>query len=569
MEEDARFHFSLQVLRLSFMRLFPFALLQALWLARVGASRTSLSRRPAAKSFVAAAVSAPSSSDSVSLANVEDIRYAITTMVNGVPFNLLVDTGSADLWVIEPSDSRAASFTYDSTNSQPFVLVYGGGNITGVTASASVQIGDFSISNQAIGVIPPSGVHVADVLELGLDGLVGTAFGLNNNPFDESFLVAELGPVAGQPFLFNIFDSMPVENNFVGMSLSRTDDLEGSADASFTVNSLDPLHAAAVSSAAPQAVFPGIDANGRWSVLVDAIYVGTTQIPLGDSVIHGTPAGKLVVMMDSGTPTSSIPTALWYALYANIPGTTVGDIDGAPVFTIPCESTTIMTVVIGGVQFPIHPLDLSNIATGPSADVGLGDNSVCLSALNAGPADPGDIDVIFGDSFMRNFYSVFNYGDSPSSPGSDASIQFVSLTDAASAQSDVAAVRMQAFANGTYPPELTTTLSGFVPAIPGVFPSFLNPDGSDGSAAGALSGSLASGSTETSGSSKYVTVIISLLAANLLVVLALLVLGIMTYRRTASKAREAKYQPLQLPKKLALQGELDDSEGLVDGRYSD
>ncbi|KAF7300341.1 Peptidase A1 domain-containing protein [Mycena chlorophos] len=551
------------------MRLFPFALLQALWLARVGASRTSLSRRPAAKSFVASAVSAPSSSDSVSLANVEDIRYAITTTVNGVPFNLLVDTGSADLWVIQPSDSRAASFTYDSTNSQPIVLIYGGGNITGVTASASVQIGDFSISNQAIGVIPPSGVHVGDILELGLDGLVGTAFGLNNNPFDESFLVAELGPVAGQPFLFNIFDSMPVENNFVGMSLSRTDDLEGSADASFTVNSLDPLHAAAVSSAAPQAVFPGIDVNGRWSVLVDAIYVGTTQVPLGDSVVQGTPPGKLVVMMDSGTPTSSIPTALWYALYANIPGSTVGEVDDVAHFTVPCESTTIMTVVIGGVDFPIHPLDLSNIVTGPDADLGVAEITRSASPLSAAELPLPAISMSSSETRSCGTFILFNYGDTPSSPGSDASIQFVSLTDAASAQADVTAVRMQAFANGTYPPELTTTLSGFQPAIPGVLPSFLSSGGSDGSAAGALSGSLASGSAEISGSSKYVTVIIGLLAANLLVVLALLVLGIMTYRRTASKAREAKYQPLQLPKKLALQGELDDSEGLVDGRYSD
>jgi hypothetical protein len=67
---------------------------------------------------------------------------------------------------------------------------------------------------------------------------------------------AKLDETLGELFLSNIFDQTPGQQNFIGVSLSRTDDLEGSADASFLVNKVDQDYADVVfASAIP--LFPG------------------------------------------------------------------------------------------------------------------------------------------------------------------------------------------------------------------------------------------------------------------------------------------------------------------------
>ncbi|KAF7319417.1 Acid protease [Mycena chlorophos] len=507
----------------------------------------------------------------------------------------MVDTGSADIFVIDPLDGTFPQ--YNTTGSQNIILGYAGGLVYGVTGFATVSVGGYTVPNQAIAVTNASAVGLGDLASLGLDGFFGVSPDVATT-YDGSFLVAKLGPV-GQPFVYNLFDQTPQQNNFLAMSLSRTADLEDSAEASFTINTLDPRYALAANAARPQRVFPGLDVNGRWSVIVDAIHVGNTKLEL-TSVVPGTPAGKMVADIDSGTPTAEFPVALWYALFSNIPNATVGLYEGRPVMVIPCNTTTLVTVVIGyaylspftgnftetafvwfrGVKFPIHPLDLSLITPGPLANTTLGDNTVCFAMAVAGAGDPGDIDALFGDSLMRNFYSVFNFGNAIAhSPGvHNASIQFVPLTNGASAQQDVSAVRMAQFANGTYPPELTVPLGGFEPALPGKPPAWLNISGPTGSSedtsGSALAGAslfkgvngaaLATSGDAASGPGRYTYAILGLLGANLLLVLGLLVLGIMTYRRSASRTREAQYRPVRLPKT-----EFEAGEEKVDGRYED
>nr|GAT45970.1 acid protease [Mycena chlorophos] len=511
-----------------------------------------------------------------SLQNIDDIRYAVTTTINGRNFTLMVDTGSADIFVIDPLDGTFPQ--YNTTGSQNIILGYAGGLVYGVTGFATVSVGGYTVPSQAIAVTNASAVGLGDLASLGLDGFFGVSPDVATK-YDGSFLVAKLGLV-GQPFVYNLFDQMPQQNNFLAMSLSRAADLEDSAEASFTINTLDPRYALAANAARPQRVFPGLDVNGRWSVIVDAIHVGNTKLEL-TSVVPGTPAGKMVADIDSGTPTAELPVALWYALFSNIPNATIGLYEGRPVMVIPCNTTTLVTVVIGGVKFPIHPLDLSLITPGPLANTTLGDNTVCFAMAVAGAGDPGDIDAIFGDSLMRNFYSVFNFGNAIAhSPGvHNASIQFVPLTDGASAQQDVSAVRMAQFANGTYPAELTIPLGGFEPALPGKPPAWLNissPTGSSEDTSGsalagesffkgvngaalATSGDATSESTGTP--SAYTYAILGLLGANLVLVFGLLVLGIVTYRRTAGRTREAQYRPVRLPKTEFEAGE--------DGRYQD
>jgi hypothetical protein len=52
-----------------------------------------------------------------------------------------------------------------------------------------------------------------------------------------------------------------------------------------------------------------------------------------------------------------------------------------------------------GQPFPIHPLDLSDVKT-------IDDVTVCVSSFFPGAGNT-DFDMLFGDSIMRNMYSVF------------------------------------------------------------------------------------------------------------------------------------------------------------------
>lgn len=190
-------------------------------------------------------------------------------------------------------------------------------------------------------------VGVADITNVGLDGVMGLSFS-NAGVSDLVEGLKSISPIAGQPFHFNIFDRMPNQNNFIGISLSRTADLEMSADASFTFNEVDPKYAQVLST--PRIpLFPGN--NGRWSILVDSIHNNGVNIPLRSSV-PGAPAHKLVVLMDTGTHTATLPPDIWYALYSQIPGAMFSA--HAMKFVIPCQSTPIVSVVIALVVFSVY-----------------------------------------------------------------------------------------------------------------------------------------------------------------------------------------------------------------------
>ncbi|KAJ7662301.1 aspartic peptidase domain-containing protein, partial [Mycena rosella] len=321
-------------------------------------------------------------------------RYVTTITLNGRDFRVAIDTGSSDLWVVAPPD-----FQYDSSGAQPVQINYGGGPVNGTTGFTSMQLGNYSVSQQAF--MNATFVGVSGIVDLGLDGLMGMAF----NNLAASDITQILGPQSSpspQPFLFNIFDQTPNVDNFIGISLSRTGDLEGSADASFTINELDDDYAT-VSSAPQLPLFPGT--NGRWSILVDAISVDGVGIPIG-SVVPNAPNGSL------------------------IPGASVAVQDDQMLFVIPCNSTSIVTVTIGGLPYPFHPLDLSDIYT--PVDNGDGQNyTACISSISSSPGNP-EFDALFGDTFMRNVYSVFNFGSSiANSPTPAASMQLLSQTDPA------------------------------------------------------------------------------------------------------------------------------------------
>ncbi|KAJ6573181.1 aspartic peptidase domain-containing protein [Mycena vulgaris] len=484
-------------------------------------------------------------------------RYVTTIALNSREFRVAIDTGSSDLWLVTSSD-----FQYDTNGSQPVQLDYGAGSVFGATGFAQMQLADYSFPQQAF--MNATTVNASGIVNLGLDGLLGLSFdGPITSPITRA--LAGESPTAGQPFLYNIFDSTPEQDNFMGISLSRTDDLEGSAEASFTINELDAEYAN-ISETPRISLFPGD--NLRWSVLIERIIVNGVDVPLV-STVPNAPNGTLVTALDTGTPTATLPPDILYGVYSQIPGASVAAIGDNMEFIIPCNTSTIITIVIGqvfyiGMPYPIHPLDLSDVQNVPNDD-GSGNATFCTSTFGALTIPPREgIDALFGDSFMRNVYTVFNFGNSiAKSPSGAASMQLLSQTDVSTAIADVLKVRMGQLA--TAPPEFQGTPAGFIPATPGSprptdtsaasgSNTTTSPGGNTcGSDTGAIrtSGDITYSPPSAGGSDggipKYALIIIGLLAGNMVLLLILAAIGAAVYIKAGRRSgRAARYVPVKI-----------------------
>ncbi|KAJ7759013.1 aspartic peptidase domain-containing protein [Mycena maculata] len=362
-----------------------------------------------------------------------DFRYATNLTVNGQDFNVVIDTGSSDIWVIPPAD-----FVFENTGI-PVSLLFAGGSANGTVGFGTVELGPYTVDQQVFQNV--TSTDIGAIQDLGLTGLLGLSFSGIASPLTIALTENGSDPVLGNPLLFNIFNQTS-HDNFIGISLSRTGDLEGTADASFTINEFDPKYAA-VANAPTIPVFSG--KIPRWRIAVDSISVDGVDVPLPQSNVSTAPAGKLATLLDTGNPTASVPASLISSVFSQIPGALFQVVEGlviegqavtGPLWTVPCNTTTIVSVGMGGQSFPIHPLDLSLVFINNVTNV-----ATCVSEWVATPGTPGDIDMAFGDSFLRNFYTVFNFGDNVVQSPSGSSVQLLSQTNATSAQQDVLRVR--------------------------------------------------------------------------------------------------------------------------------
>ena len=65
-----------------------------------------------------------------------------------------------------------------------------------------------------------------------------------------------------------------------------------------------------------------------------------------------------------------------------------------------------------GQEFPINPLDVTKLQTFPrNIETLQGPNTTyCVPAFFASDVTGNGVDTILGDAFMRNVYTLFNYG---------------------------------------------------------------------------------------------------------------------------------------------------------------
>ncbi|KAJ6540521.1 hypothetical protein B0H19DRAFT_1175794 [Mycena capillaripes] len=125
----------------------------------------------------------------------------------------------------------------------------------------------------------------------------------------------------------------------------------------------------------------------------------------------------------------------------------------------------------------IHPLDLSDVVFG--TDDAENNFTACVSTIF--PLAASSEDALFGDTFMRNAYSIFNFGDTVAkTPTHDATMQLLS-------QTPDARTWIQEVLSGFIPGYVPAPPASVLPAtpVPGTSASgSLTVDASDSSANG-------------------------------------------------------------------------------------
>jgi cathepsin D len=133
--------------------------------------------------------------------------------------------------------------------------------------------------------------------------------------------------------------------------------------------------------------------EGYWQVDLDAVSVGSTRA-----------VGATSAIIDSGTTLIVGDLTNVAKFYRSIPGAKdASSTLGAGFYTFPCASApTSISLTFGGKKFAVSPdaFNLGQATEGSSSCVGgiVGDSSADF--------------WIVGDVFMRNVYTVFDYGNS-------------------------------------------------------------------------------------------------------------------------------------------------------------
>ncbi|KIJ62117.1 hypothetical protein HYDPIDRAFT_30669 [Hydnomerulius pinastri MD-312] len=343
----------------------------------------------------------------MTITNESNMEYVGKVNVGGHDFTLTIDTGSSDLWVTNNQKAKITNTTSTNVN-----LTYGIGSADGNIAYAPVSFGGYRIDSQAF-------VNAQKVVDQDGQGILGLGFiGLSE-------IEQAAKDKKAQPVMANIFSQNPSTPMFIGLALERSQDGEDTAGGVISVGEYDPQFSK-VSGSPKYPVQP--TSTSRWTISMSGLSVNGNSFALKSSV-QGTKKGEAIALIDSGTSLAYIPEEAVEAIYSPIDGAVHVKNKDQDSWFVPCMSQANVSFTFGSDSYPINPMELTTPVT--ITDGGK-QYTVCLNAFRA-PLNGKqvDMDFLLGDIFMRNVYSVFNFGNS-TTPGDDtktASIQFLSRTN--------------------------------------------------------------------------------------------------------------------------------------------
>ncbi|KAI9612721.1 hypothetical protein H4Q26_007880 [Puccinia striiformis f. sp. tritici PST-130] len=348
-------------------------------------------------------------------------------------FYVVLDTGSADLWVAGAQLFRSSVFprynwigeitqmdTSNSTTftdaSESFQITYGSGSASGVVGVDHVRQGTY-YSEQKFAIVKNISSHL---LANHISG-ASTSFILNLLPHGhqlnihivillQSLLfrirILELAGIMGMAFeQISSMKSFPFWQaaNISSFSFGMTRFCDVPFPREVEPGGVVILGGADPSLYSGEISFTNVLNEGYWEIRIDAVNIN-------GGVVNGSEGNSAAI--DTGTSLIGGPAEVVRNIFSQVPGSRPGTGAYKGYYTFPCTSTINISLRLGGEIYTIDPVDI-NLG---SID---GDQLECLAGIfsinqaykKSKSASRNPLpDWILGAVFLKNVYSVFQRG---------------------------------------------------------------------------------------------------------------------------------------------------------------
>ncbi|RHZ70950.1 hypothetical protein Glove_264g44 [Diversispora epigaea] len=293
--------------------------------------------------------------------------YTFPISFGGQIFNVLLDTGSSDLWVSEIrcsdcGNKRKYNPKQDGsfrTNNKPFEISYGKGYVQGYIGSADLSLNGALIPQQVFGLA----MKMADFQDKPFDGIIGFNFEFPT-------------PLGGQSAFMYMVDNSMIPNPRFGVYLGRESEGNGNAGR-LHIGDIDRTRFI------PPISFNRVGRNDhRWVILLRSIMVNSQTYPA---------FRRLPCLIDTGASVLKIPYSDVDGIADLIPDSAVTDNHR---LLVPCDSTPSFIITFDAVSYTIPPRDII---------INRYDDKLCHTNIIGRPERRCTI----GTPFLRNVYSVF------------------------------------------------------------------------------------------------------------------------------------------------------------------
>ncbi|KAG8721838.1 hypothetical protein FRC08_009639 [Ceratobasidium sp. 394] len=300
-----------------------------------------------------------------------------------VAFNVILDTGSSDLWLASstcytgcrgvPTFDASRSSTFRNLTT-PFAIRYGSGQAAGELGSDSVQMAGFQVTGQTFAL--------ADQVSNGLlsspiSGLMGLGW---------STIAASGATPMWETLARGTQWTEPVMSFF----LTRFIDVDG----------------AKAQEPGGEFMMGGTNTN-FYTGDIDYVNIPNNQesywlIPLTGLSVNGANvlSGSVNAAIDTGTTLVGGPPDSVAAIFAQIPNSQPGTGDLQGYYLYPCSTSVTITMTFSSRTWTINPADFLLMRAS---------NSLCVGAFFALSLSGSAPQWIVGDTFLKNVYSVYRF----------------------------------------------------------------------------------------------------------------------------------------------------------------
>ncbi|KAI4527056.1 acid protease [Schizophyllum commune Loenen D] len=308
-----------------------------------------------------------------------DTGYLSTIQMGTPPtdFEILMDSGSADLWVGSTQCQSATTggdcgkhqFLGSNTSSSfkatktPFQVTYGTGAVAGAIVQDNIAMGGLTLDAHTFGVATQETDDFADD-SVPFDGLMGLA---------QSTLSNQGVPTPPEA----LASAGLIQDAIVSYKIPRLAD--GLNDGQVTFGGLDDTKFDASTLTTVENVSP----DGFWEADLDGATMDGTDLGF---------KGRTAIL-DTGTTLMIVPDDDALAIHQQIDGAAQDQVNG---FLVPCNTAQTLSLAFGGTSFDIDSRDLA------FADLGDG-SGMCVSGIQAGTVG-GANEWLVGDTFLKNAY---------------------------------------------------------------------------------------------------------------------------------------------------------------------